>query len=803
MTESVRRYDFAVEGMTCGACSARLERALTAGPGVTGAAVNLALERATVQVDPGRTDLDSVIALVRRSGFDVGAETGVYHVDNLGDATIAGRVERALRAVPGVLDVRIDPALERIEVSCVSLMVPDKALASAVAETGHELLPDAGGAAGAASRERRQDVRERRAILAALVLSAPFLVQMIVMFAFGERAVHLHMPPWLELALAAPIQFVLGMRFYRGAVNALRGGGANMDVLVALGTSAAFAYSLGHLIALGDAARGQLYFEASAIVIALVMVGKHMEARAKRGAAAAIRELMALRPDTATVRLADGSLAERPAQNLQVGDVIVCRPGERIAVDGVVLQGAADVDESAITGESTPLPKGPGDSVTAGSIDIDGFLDIEARAAGEDSTLSRMIRLVENAQAGKPAAQRLVDRVSAVFVPAVIAIAALTFAGWLLAGGGLETALLAAAATLVIACPCALGLATPTAIMTGSGAAARAGILIKDVASLEKAHEATHAVFDKTGTLTEGKPRLAEIELLAGLDEERVLVAAASLQQGSEHPVARAFRDEMERRGLPMQPVENFRSFVSRGVEGELGGVRYLVGNDRLFRDRGLAPPDREWRRGGAEVWLGEAAGGALLARFALVDEVRPTSKAAIEQLRRLHVVPLLVSGDSVAVAERIAAELGIEEVHGETRPEDKAALVARLEAGGAKVAMVGDGVNDAPALARATVGIAMGSGADVAMETASVTLMRPDPRLVAAAIDVSRRTFRKIGQNLFWAFVYNVIGLPLAAFGLLSPSIAGAAMALSSVCVVSNSLLLRLWRPDLPQSAD
>ncbi len=803
MTTYTQRFDLVIEGMTCSACSARLERALNEAPGVSDAVVNLAIERAMLRTDPEQTDLETVMDTVRRSGFSVGTETRTFHVDNLGDAAVAGRVEKALRTVPGVINVEIDRRLKHVRVCCASRMGPDRVLKKAVADAGYELFSEAGGEKATALRESQQDRRERITLLIALILSAPFLVQMGVMFGFGEQAIHLHMPPWAELALATPLQFVIGRRFYRGAFSSLRGGGANMDVLVAMGTTAAFGYSLWQMIALGDLARGQLYFETSAIIITLILVGKHLEARARRGAAVAIRGLMALRPDTATLRLEDGSLQERPAQDLEVGDVIVCRPGEKIAADGIILRGAADVDESLISGESNPLAKAEGDSVTAGSINLDGFIDVETRAVGDDSTLSRMIRLVENAQVSKPAVQRLVDRVCAIFVPVVVGIATLVFFGWLLAGAGLETALLTAAATLVIACPCALGLATPTAIMTGSGAAARAGILIRDVGALERAHAVTHVVFDKTGTLTEGRPRLSEIESLAGLDEKQVLTAAASLQQGSEHPIATAFSDEMERRGLQLEAVTNFRSIVSRGVEGELKGSHYLVGNDRLFRDKGLDPPERKMHRGGTEVWLGGKIRGrdALLARFALLDELRPTSKSAVWQLAKLKVVPFLVSGDAISVARRIAADLGIDEVRGETRPEDKSAIIAELEAGGAKVAMVGDGVNDAPALARATVGIALGSGTDVAMETASITLMRPDPRLVAAAIDVSRRTFRKIKQNLFWAFVYNAVGLPLAALGFLSPTLAGAAMAFSSVSQVLNSLILRAWRPDFPRT--
>ena len=795
-----QRFDLAIEGMTCSACSARLERVLNAAEGIDDAVVNLALERAMIHTDPARADLDAVVAAVRRCGFDVGTESGAFHVGNLGRGNSAERIEEALRAVAGVLDVQLNPALERVHVTAVSLMVPDSALVEAVRGVGHQLVPEGRGGEHV-EREHRQTVRERRGILIAALLTAPFMAQMAFM-PFGERAAHLHMPPWVELALVVPLQFGFGLRFYRGALNSLRGGGANMDVLVALGTSAAFVYSLYQLLAFGNDAH--LYFEASAVIITLVMLGKHLEARAKRGAAAAIQELLDLQPDTALMRLPDGSVAERSCRELAIGDVVACRPGDRIPADGEIVRGEADVDESLITGESNPIAKGPGDAVTAGAINVDGFIDVETRAVGENSTLAKMIHLVENAQAGKPAVQRLVDRVSAVFVPAVICIAVLTFLGtWLVSGSDLETAVISAAATLVIACPCALGLATPTAIMTGSSAAARAGILVKDVATLEQAHGLTHIVFDKTGTLTEGRPAVADVELLADLDEDEVLCIAASLQQGSEHPIALAFREEVERRGLKLADVEHFRNTVSRGIEGDVNGTRYLVGNDRLFRDKNLDPPPRALHRGGTEVWLGASLSGgdALLARFELVDELRPTAKAAVDELKALRITPLLVSGDAVSVAQDIARDLGIDRVHGEARPEDKAGIIAELAESGAKVGMVGDGVNDAPALAQATVGIALGSGTDIAMETASITLMRPDPRLVAGAIDASRHTFRKIKQNLFWAFIYNVVGLPLAAFGYLSPSLAGAAMAFSSVSVVTNSLMLRTWKPRLAQA--
>ena len=792
-----QRFDLAIEGMTCSACSTRLERVLGRTDGIAEALVNLALERAMIRTSGPSTDLQALIGVVRRSGFDVGTETGTFHVDRLADSGVAEAVETALRAVPGVLDVEIQPVSEQVVVTAVSLMVPDATLIAAVRAAGHELVVQT--ASGRAERAHRQTVRERRMLVFAGLLTAPFVVAMAAMLLMDEAAMW-HLPPLLELALAVPLQFGVGLRFYRGAVNSLRGGGANMDVLVALGTSAAFFYSLYLLLTLGNAAAGNLYFEASAVIITLILVGKHLEARAKRGTAAAIQELLDLQPDTALVRLPDGSVEQRRSSDIAVGDVVTCRPGDRVPTDGVITRGEAEVNESLVTGESRPVAKGEGDSVIAGSINVNGFIDVETRAVGENSTLAKMIHLVENAQVAKPAVQRLVDRVSAIFVPTVVGIAGVTFVAHWLAGGGVEAAILSAAATLVIACPCALGLATPTAIMCGSSAAARAGILIKDTTTLEQAHSLTHVVFDKTGTLTAGRPVLAKIELLAGLDEDEVLRVAASLQQGSEHPIAVAFRDAVTERGIEPVEVERFSNVVSRGVEGYVDGRRYLLGNERLYRDKKLDEPPKEKHQGSTEVWLGVslAGGDALLAKFELVDELRPTAKAAVDALKRMDIKPLLLSGDVVVVAERIGAELGIDDVYGEVAPQDKAEIIGELAEKGASVGMVGDGVNDAPALAQASVGIALGTGTDVAMETAGITLMRPDPRLVAGAVDASTRTFRKIKQNLFWAFIYNLIGLPLAAFGVLSPSIAGAAMAFSSVSVVTNSLMLRSWKPKL-----
>ena len=786
------RYQLHIDGMTCSACSTRLERMLSAASGIATAAVNLATERATIDIDDG-TSLDSVVQVVRRAGFDARKETRAYRISGAADEATAGMIREALEGTPGVVTATVDGDRAQIEVERYALAVSDEILEERAREAGCVLS-----SSDADPVEDRRDFRQYLAISAAILLSAPFVVQMA---AHQVLTTGWAMHPLVEALLATPLQFVIGARFYRGALNALRGGGANMEVLVVTGTTAAYFFSWYQYATLGDAASGQLYFEASAIIITLVLVGKQLESRARRGAAQAIRELLALRPRTALVEAEDGTVHERPLREVRVGDSLVCRTGMQVPADGIVTGGVAEVDESLVTGESMPVSRGKGDPVIAGSLNIDGLLTIEARATGADSTLARMIRLVENAQAGKPAVQRLADRVCGIFVPVVVAIAAVAFLGWLAAGAGVEVAIINAVSVLVIACPCALGLATPTAIMTGSGAATRAGILIKDVEALEQAHGLTHMVLDKTGTLTSGTPRLGTVRLLADdLDENTALAIMASLQQGSEHPLAEAFRVAAEERRLPLQAVHDFSSRVALGVEGIVDGTLYLAGNLRLFDALDFAAPDPVDTGDDGGVWLGARRedGDVWLARFVVDDAERPGAGAAVDALKRLGITPFLASGDTTAATRRVAATTGIDEFRSRVRPEDKVALIDELMEDGRKVGMVGDGINDAPALARATVGMAMGSGTDVAMETAAITLMRPDPRLVAAAIDISRRTWRKIRQNLFWAFIYNVIGLPLAALGHLSPSLAALAMALSSVSVVGNSLILRGWRPQL-----
>jgi P-type Cu+ transporter len=785
-----------VRGMTCASCAGRVERALTRVPGVAEARVNLAAERAEVA---GTAPAPALAEAVQKAGYAVPEARFGLRLGGMTCATCAGRVERALRRVPGVLEASVNLATERAEIRAVA-GTPETALAAAVAAAGYRVLEAAEEDGADVAAEAARGLRGARDLLIAAVLTAPFLVGMLGM-ALGRD----WMPGgWAQLALATPVQFWLGARFYRAGWAALRAGTGNMDLLVALGTTAAWALSAWLLLTRGaeHAAHG-LYFEAGAVVILFILLGRHLEARAKRAAGAAIRALLELRPRTARRLRPDGTEEEVDAAALAAGDRVVVRPGERIPADGVVLEGRAGVDESALTGESRAVEREPGGRVSTGTIALDGRLVVEARAVGAETVLARVAALVEAAQASRVPVQRLVDRVSAVFVPAVVAVAALTLAGWLLAGAGTEAAVLRAVAVLVIACPCALGLATPAAIMAGTGAAARAGILIRDAEAIERAHDVTLVAFDKTGTLTEGRPRLAALHPAPGVAEAEALALAAALQAGSEHPLARAV---LARLGdARPEPVEEFRALPGRGVSGTVAGRRLLLGSPRLLAEGGAeagalaARAEEEAAQGRTLAWLVEADAAApprALALLAFEDAERPGAAAAVAGLRRMGLRAAMLSGDGRAAAGAVARRLGIEDVAAEVLPADKAARVEAWRRGGARVAMVGDGVNDAPALAAADLGIAMGTGTDVAIEAAGVTLLRGDPALVPAAIEAARRTYRKIRQNLAWAFAYNLLGVPLAAFGLLSPLLAGAAMALSSVSVLANALLLARWRP-------
>ncbi|WP_455825833.1 heavy metal translocating P-type ATPase [Pseudomonas graminis] len=720
-----------------------------------------------------------------------GSTTFDLPISGMTCASCAGRVERALGKVPGVQSVSVNLANERAHVEVLGQMDPG-VLIAAVDKAGYSAtLPQSESVTDANQAERLH--RERWSLILAIALALPLVLPMLV----APFGLHWMLPAWVQFALATPVQFIFGARFYIAAWKAVRAGAGNMDLLVAIGTSAGYGLSIYQWL---TASNPHLYFEASAVVIALVLLGKYLESRAKRQTASAIRTLEALRPERA-IRVLDGREEDVAINALKRGDLVLVKPGERFPVDGEVVEGQSHADEALISGESLPVPKQPGDSVTGGAINGEGRLLVRTLALGAESVLARIIRLVEDAQAAKAPIQKLVDKVSQVFVPAVLVLALITLVGWWLYGASLETAIINAVAVLVIACPCALGLATPTAIMAGTGVAARHGILIKDAEALERAHAVSTVVFDKTGTLTCGSPKIAHLAAVDG-DESRLLQQAGALQRGSEHPLAKAVLDACREQGLVVADVSASQSLTGRGIAGTLHGQSLALGNRRMLEENGLAAGDladaaSAWEAEGRTLsWLIEqGAQPRVLGLFAFGDTLKPGALQAVQQLKAQHISSHLLTGDNRGSARVVAEALGIEDVHAEVLPAEKAATVAELKKTGV-VAMVGDGINDAPALAAADIGIAMGGGTDVAMHAAGITLMRGDPRLVPAALEISRKTYAKIRQNLFWAFVYNLIGIPLAAFGLLNPVLAGAAMALSSVSVVSNALLLKTWKP-------
>ncbi|HSH73099.1 MAG TPA: heavy metal translocating P-type ATPase [Methylophilaceae bacterium] len=716
-------------------------------------------------------------------------------IEGMTCASCSNRVEKALKKVPGVISAEVNLAMETAKVQGAKEVTLPKLIAAvdAAGYQAHDLPED-----GLRAEELKAYSWWRVALSAAL--SLPLVLAMAAEW-LGWQG---QLPGMLQWALATPVQFWLGWRFYKAGWSALKAGAGNMDLLVALGTSAAYGLSVYLLLNPMHGGTHHLYFESSTIVITLVLLGKWLETRAKKQTTEAIRALNALRPERASV-LRDGKEVELEIAAVKVGDIVVVRPGERIPVDGHVTQGESQVDESLITGESLPVAKKTGDVVTGGAVNGEGLLHVATSAVGAESVLARIVRLVESAQAKKAPIQRLVDKVSEIFVPVVMVIALVTLLGWGFLGGDWQTAILNAVAVLVIACPCALGLATPTSIMVGTGVAAQHGILIKDAEALELAHAIKTVAFDKTGTLTEGHPKLVAMEA-ATENANDLLMLAASLQVGSEHPLAKAVVTAANEKGIILQTAQDLQALPGRGVKGVVGGLSLQLGNARLMEELGVDLAKLKDRAAALEaegrsvsfLCQTEKDKSELLGLLAFGDTIKATAADAIKRLQQQGVLTVLISGDNEGSATRVASQLGIAKVHAQVLPGDKANIVKQLKQGDGLVAMVGDGINDAPALAAADIGIAMSSGTDVAMHAAGVTLMRGDPSLVADAIDISRRTYAKIRQNLFWAFIYNVVGIPLAAMGLLSPVVAGAAMALSSFSVVSNALLLKRWRPEI-----
>ena len=794
-TATSKQIELPIEGMTCAACAARIEKNLNKLPSVE-AAVNFASEKAHVSFDDQQIKTDALVKAIEKAGFHIVPQTVQLQLHKMTCAACGNHIEKALNKLPGVT-ASVNVATETAKISFLPGTMTADRLIDVVVNAGYGAteISEAGHAEEKARRQAAYKA-ELRLFWISAVLTLPLVLQMAGMFTGHGMDI---LPRWLQWLLATPVQFWIGKRFYLGAWHALRGGGANMDVLVALGTSMAYLFSAVVTVLALDQ---HVYFEASAAIITLVLLGKLMEARAKGKTSEAIEALIKLQPKTARVER-DGKVIEVPADSLQIGDIFIVRPGENLPVDGVVIEGISSVNESMLTGESLPVGKESGAEVFAATVNQQGLLKCRATGVGAQTQLAAIIHLVEEAQGSKAPIQRMADTLSGIFVPVVVVISIVTLSiTWLLTAD-FVTALINAVAVLVIACPCALGLATPTAIMVGTGRGAQAGVLVKNAAALEHAEKIRTVIVDKTGTLTEGKPQVTDIVPLDSLDEGAFMQIAASLEQGSEHPLARAVMSRAESMQITLMPVADFAAVTGSGIKARIDTTQFLLGSPQFLAQHGFTPNSDKITalQSEGKTVIAVAAlsddNPRILGYLAIADRLRDTSIEAVARLQRMGIEVVMLTGDNQITAAAIAKHTGIKNYRAEVLPQDKAAEVKKLKDSGTFTGMVGDGINDAPALAAADVSFAIGAGSDVAIEAADVTLIRNDLMSVADAISLSRATLKKIRQNLFFAFVYNSLGIPLAAIGMLNPVIAGAAMAMSSVSVVSNSLLLKRWQPN------
>ncbi|WP_040286266.1 heavy metal translocating P-type ATPase [Sporosarcina koreensis] len=796
-----------INGMTCAACANRIEKGLSKMEGVDSANVNFALESTTVRYDPEKANVRDFTEKIEKLGYGVVFDKAEFDITGMTCAACANRIEKRIARMDGVAEAAVNFAVETLTVRYNSGQITPQDMMAAVKKMGYELHPQTADEQKVDHKEEEIKKQTRKFIFSA-ILTLPLLWTMVAHFEFLS---FLYLPdilmnPWVQLVLATPVQFIIGAQFYKGAFNALRNKSANMDVLVALGTSAAYFYSVYLLIEWvqgGSTGEPMLYFEASAVILTLILLGKLFEVRAKGKTSQAIQKLLGLQAKTARV-LKDGIEQEIPIEEVQAGDILLVKPGEKIPADGEIIAGQSAIDESMITGESIPVDKAPGSPVIGSTINKNGSLQIRATKVGKDSALAQIVRVVEEAQGTKADIQRFADRISGVFVPIVVGIALVTFFIWYFAvtPGDFRSAIIPTISILVIACPCALGLATPTSIMAGSGRAAEMGMLFKGGEHLENTRSIDTVVLDKTGTVTKGEPSLTDVEIQEGFNQTDVLRWTASAENQSEHPLAQAITAGVKEQGIELTQPDSFQALPGYGIEAVIEGKTILVGNRKLMTGRGIPVETIEARMEQLEnegkTAMLIAVDNTLAGLVAVADTVKETSKDAIARLHALGLDVIMLTGDNRHTAEAIGSQVGVTHVIADVLPEEKGEQITKLQAQGKKVAMVGDGINDAPALASADIGMAIGTGTDIAIEAADITLMRGDLNSVADAIVMSRKTMRNIKQNLFFAFFYNTIGIPIAALGLLAPWVAGAAMAFSSVSVVLNAL--RLQRVNLEE---